>query len=821
MNVPEFARVTVLPRLAHTAFKGDPDQPAPPCRVAPLLRALESEYSGDVYLCGYAPSDKLADFFHRLSKPALAYYALGVEAMPCLTAVFLDVDAPGHKPPAEGWTDGVLGRMASLGWPFGWYRTPNGLRIVLIPREPVSLLLAEDYLARLVAEVSGAGVPLDETTDQWTRLFRAPRALGRDLPRDFSALAPLSWHPAGLVEATPHAMGSIVARGAHEYASTSLVKGELAPLYKRNPGLAEALYRNRWAVAAGERHHAILRACVDVCEAYETNDPGLVFRVVGGAATALLSVDRAATARDEVIRACEWACALRAGRVEYERAEHEDAARRSARAMGCAPSQVRQRLIADAGEEFFVWDEASLVYSRGYTHSHQIYAALKKHCPTLAGSYSIPDAASNAEVYRDCSVPVRNVVFSYYDLPHGQLDLARDTFYARTVRVDETLHARFHAGVDRWLRALGGDNVDRFLDWMSCVPRLDMPICALYIDAPPSVGKAMLAAGIARLWSPESTLTKYQTLLDRFNETLRYAPLVWADEKVPQDAFDANDSSVFRQIVGNEGTTTEAKRRAQATLLGYPRVLITANNAGALGIREDMSLDDLAAVRLRLGYIKLHDDAPAKVLEELTLAARGDEFVRGYTRDWVVGGQIAQHILWLAENREVRPGRRFLVEGWDSALTQSLAVNAGSTGSIATAIATAIVSELDTDAVRWFGGAVYVSATQIAPEWERLVGNTHDRCPSATSRAKALNSLAGAARSKLRHLHPSKTGASQGQYWKIEAEVIARLADERGIASHADIIEACSRKTEPGGPKRGRPSSGEKRGPALESTEEA
>ena len=124
-------RVTVLPRLAQPAFKGDPDQPAPPCRVVDLVEALSRPYTGDVYLSGYAPADPLASYFHRLAKPALAYYALGTEAMPRLESVFLDVDMPGHKEATEAWVASVVAAMRTTGWPFGWYQTPHGARIVL------------------------------------------------------------------------------------------------------------------------------------------------------------------------------------------------------------------------------------------------------------------------------------------------------------------------------------------------------------------------------------------------------------------------------------------------------------------------------------------------------------------------------------------------------------------------------------------------------------------------------------------------------------------------------------------------------------------
>jgi hypothetical protein len=42
------------------------------------------------------------------------------------------------------------------------------------------------------------------------------------------------------------------------------------------------------------------------------------------------------------------------------------------------------------------------------------------------------------------------------------------------------------------------------------------------------------------------------------------------------------------------------------------------------------------------------------------------------TRDWVEGDALARHVLWLSENRVIKPGKRFLVEGDESVMHRTL-----------------------------------------------------------------------------------------------------------------------------------------------------
>jgi hypothetical protein len=103
----------------------------------------------------------------------------------------------------------------------------------------------------------------------------------------------------------------------------------------------------------------------------------------------------------------------------------------------------------------------------------------------------------------------------------------------------------FHADVDEWLRALGGEDYPRLAQWLASCVHLDRPAPALYLHGEAKVGKTLLACGLARLWSGEPA--PFKESLSSFNEATATCPLVFADEGFP-DGMSFND---FRETVAS------------------------------------------------------------------------------------------------------------------------------------------------------------------------------------------------------------------------------------------------------------------------------
>jgi hypothetical protein len=285
---------------------------------------------------------------------------------------------------------------------------------------------------------------------------------------------------------------------------------------------------------------------------------------------------------------------------------------------------------------------------------------LTRHWPglvtTVQGEDGPPRPMGAAALYERYGVRADQLFYSYTDATR---------FHYRPPHTGD-LHVRCilgappapvrHEVVLAWLRTLCSteERYDRVLDWLATLPRLDRPTCALLLLGPPSLGKGMLAAGVARYFG--TAITAYDEVFQgRFNDSLLRSPVVWLDEISEVDAR----SGRFRSLLGNSVHSVEGKYRPAGTLLGCPRLLVSSNNPDPLKLgREDLTRDDEDAIGSRILIV---DCAPATAG---WLAERGG---RTYTAGWVEvdgrPGKLPETIAWLAEHREVDTTGRFLVMG--------------------------------------------------------------------------------------------------------------------------------------------------------------
>lgn len=213
-------------------------------------------------------------------------------------------------------------------------------------------------------------------------------------------------------------------------------------------------------------------------------------------------------------------------------------------------------------------------------------------------------------------------------------------------------------GVDRWLRALGASDPERFLDWLACVTYTqNQPLAALYLEGQKGAGKSLLLAGLASLWGTPPT--DYASVGADFNAAILANPVLAADEgiQVKRDAIDTA-SEVFRNLVANLCHPVRAKFKADATLQGAVRVVIPANDGYGLPFKKALGAQGIEAITQRIIYLRCADDT-SKVIEDLG----GRAGVSDWVKPGFQPGKIASHLLWLRDTRKVEPGSRFLVEG--------------------------------------------------------------------------------------------------------------------------------------------------------------
>lgn len=230
----------------------------------------------------------------------------------------------------------------------------------------------------------------------------------------------------------------------------------------------------------------------------------------------------------------------------------------------------------------------------------------------------------------------------------------------------------FHQDVDDWLRALGSSEQEVFLDWLASVTYTqDQPLAALYLNGPPGLGKSLLLKGISSLWGVAPV--SYDTVAANFNAGLLDCPLVAADEGITVSPVQqASASEQFRNLVANTTHATRRKFKSDATLHGALRVIVTANDSDAIPFKKQLGQHGLDAIVQRILYIKTDNSA-----REFLEALGGRQGVSDWLAPGCRPGRIAEHLLWLRDNREVAPGKRFLVEGKMTQWHQDFALNQG------------------------------------------------------------------------------------------------------------------------------------------------
>lgn len=223
-----------------------------------------------------------------------------------------------------------------------------------------------------------------------------------------------------------------------------------------------------------------------------------------------------------------------------------------------------------------------------------------------------------------------------YDPEERTLTLAALRWTQRT--------AKRHASIDQWLRALFGSGYAAAAQWLASLVALERPAPCLYMAGPKGLGKTLLADGLAALWQCPSPVDMAEAI-DSFNEATAECPLVFTDEGFPEDL----NFSTFRKMVTQHSRRVNVKYRAKYAVEGAGRYMIAANNEDVMRYQKfgTLSADDLDAIADRLLVILCCVEARA-VLE----THHHEELTR-----WAQG-EIAEHVLWLAETVALEPSGR-------------------------------------------------------------------------------------------------------------------------------------------------------------------
>ncbi len=246
-------------------------------------------------------------------------------------------------------------------------------------------------------------------------------------------------------------------------------------------------------------------------------------------------------------------------------------------------------------------------------------------------------------------------VYGILGMAKGYYDLKSRCFYESLAPIREDLEPEFHEEINEWLRLLGGNKPEKFLDWLAAVPMLQYQSCCCFIQGKSNVGKNFLSEALSSLWHTAGPVPLLKLMESGFNEEMFRCPLVYLDEGLP-DNLKSNPTNFLRSMIGSSSFTLNEKFVTTRFVQGSVRLLVGANNANPFGnLGKDInSIEDLEAVVSRI----LHVKASERAVECLEKNNEG----RKKTSEWKKNDRIAKHVLWLRDNRKIKHGKRFIVE---------------------------------------------------------------------------------------------------------------------------------------------------------------
>ncbi len=287
--------------------------------------------------------------------------------------------------------------------------------------------------------------------------------------------------------------------------------------------------------------------------------------------------------------------------------------------------------------------------------------------------------------------------------------------------------AKFHRGIDAWLRALLGEHYDRAAQWIASCSHLDRLAPCLYLVSPPEGGKGLLFNGLARLWGCSSPVPMAEVVSD-FNEKQCECPLVYTDEGFPAGL----EFTRFRSMVSDHDRRVNRKGLAKVDVEGCTRNAVGANNNGVLrwARHGELTHNDQRAIAERLLVIECTDEGAAEA-KRLLEQAPVDAWARG---------MIAEHALWLAQTVAIVPRGRWCVPPYGGDALIQAVVN-DRYALFASAVATALqlgdvgAERMHVWASRRDDRCIYVHAEHlhrqlVAEDPKMRLGDVKDACKS-------------------------------------------------------------------------------------------
>jgi hypothetical protein len=328
--------------------------------------------------------------------------------------------------------------------------------------------------------------------------------------------------------------------------------------------------------------------------------------------------------------------------------------------------------------------------------------------------------------------------------------------------------------IEAWLRVFCGRAFEKVCDWMACAPDLNKLLCALYLSGHTGAGKTLFGQGLAHLWS--ETPGKFDAVTSNFNEELLRCPLVLADEDLgTPTSWKTDVSGELRSMLSTLERTVTRKYLPPAAMRGAVRMVIAANNDLLLASRSSLTNQDLEAMAQRFLYIRVTKDS-TDLLNDIPTDTKNYWRSRG----------IAQHMLWLSQNREVKQTRRFWVEGDVSSMHRLLTISSDWSSKVCEWLVRFLLnpkvySNRNDGLVRVGKGRLLINEQAIVDGWKLYHPDTRIE-PETAKIGKALRAVSEEKRVQLRWR------GSHIRYRDIMTETLFAWADLHGIGDRHTLL---------------------------------
>lgn len=700
----------------------------------PLSEALERSWDTDAHFVGYVAVDASGgEAPIRINKRKSTFLpeivADGGQILIRVLTFDHDLPVPDGEPGTKReWSGGELEefvRGLSEGSapfiPTYWYSTTHGSRFVYVLSSPVGPVQAEGLSAGIRRDFLTAGIPLDPSCSDWTRIMRLPKTVREDKgawhaqSADFRSLQvggeldPDSVVPEEVGASNTYVSlnlqfgerpddaecrailfdtgksGAQVMSGWHKRAKRQLNGSDAYPICFDEVLLNDTFIAKK---GYGGRNDGLARITGSMCGLLITFDDSTeehIYALLRPALEQLTvdcpdSEDWCDTGWDMICRMWEAEMSQLAAVRAEQRAGEVRAESEKGDLLGDFRAAAREDVPADE-EEAREWLEHRMIASDGVNHrimrpdgsyttqgfpSSILVAAIRD----LGVSHLIRthETVGNLmkvrtinDILTDHAIPItRTLAIAGEKMSYIQGDAGERELVMPIHQLDTSLEPLFNYDIDEWLQHFFGDRYAEGIEWLSQCLKVDRPICAINLYGASSSGKGMFVKGLADCFKVK--VANDGRVLGRFNIGLASSPVVNFDEGLPGTMPGCpSPDQTFRILTAGGTMPLEGKGKDVIHATVFPRVVFTSNDLdiiqGIIGNR-DLNEDDVAALEARLLTIQVPQSASNLLLSKGQYA---------HTSKWVGHRSphlLARHILSLNNaNERVDGTGRFLVEG--------------------------------------------------------------------------------------------------------------------------------------------------------------